>query len=211
MRLAVFGATGGTGKQVVARALAAGHDVVAVARKPAAIATKHARLTVVAGDVLDRASVEAAIAGVDAVVSAFGPASNKEPGTLMSEGVKNLVAACEAAGIQRLVFESGLMAGDGSGLSLVGRAGVAVVRWIYRKMVADKRLAEASLTASKLDYTIVRPPVLVDAPARGTYVYGVDRRIDPTKKLPHGDVAELLVRAASEAGFARTVQQIGEP
>jgi len=211
MKLVVFGATGGTGKQVVERALAAGHEVVAVARKPAAIATKHARLNVVAGDVLDRASLEAAIAGADAVVSAFGPANNKEPGTLMSEGVKNLVAACEATGVKRLVFESGLMVGDGSGLSLFGRTGVAVYRWLYRKLTADKRLAEASLTASKLDYAIVRPPTLVDAPARGTYVFGVDRRLDPTKALPHGDVAELLVRAASEPEFARTVQQVGEP
>ncbi len=80
----VSGPTGRTGRQVVDHALAAGHTVVAVARRPDAIKTEHAALTIARGDVLDPLSIRAAIAGVDAVISAFGPANNKKPGTLIS-------------------------------------------------------------------------------------------------------------------------------
>src|SRR5205823_3243712 len=63
MKIAVFGATGGTGKNVVARALAAGHQVVAVARRPEAVAPAAERLEVKRADVLDAAAVRAALAG----------------------------------------------------------------------------------------------------------------------------------------------------
>jgi putative NADH-flavin reductase len=85
MKIAVFGATGGTGKRLVELALEKGHDVVAAARKPDAIQTKHDKLAVVKADVLDRASLVAAIEGVDAVISTFGPADNKNPGTLTTD------------------------------------------------------------------------------------------------------------------------------
>ena len=72
MKIVVFGATGGTGERIVERALAEGHEVVAVARKPEAFTTRHSRLKVVKGDVLDPASVATAIVGADAVLSSVG-------------------------------------------------------------------------------------------------------------------------------------------
>ncbi|MCB0237620.1 MAG: NAD(P)H-binding protein, partial [Anaerolineae bacterium] len=58
MQIAVFGATGGTGQQVVQQALAAGHSVTALVRDPSRLAAQDERLTVVEGDVLDRAKVD---------------------------------------------------------------------------------------------------------------------------------------------------------
>ena len=82
MKVVVFGANGGSGKRLVEAALAAGHDVVAAVRRPDKVAAKD-ELRAVKTDVLDRASVIAAIEGADAVLSTFGPADNKNPGTLM--------------------------------------------------------------------------------------------------------------------------------
>ena len=113
MKIIVFGATGATGRSVVERALAGGHDVLAVARKPEAV-TARPRLVVVQGDVLNAASVAAALADGDAVICAIGPARNGAPGTLISEGTKNIVAGCARGGVKRLVFESGVMVSDGS-------------------------------------------------------------------------------------------------
>jgi len=72
MNLLIFGATGGTGRAIVTRALEQGHRVTAFARNPAAIKTKHKNLVVVQGDILDYASVERAVKGQDAVLSALG-------------------------------------------------------------------------------------------------------------------------------------------
>jgi putative NADH-flavin reductase len=209
MKIVVFGATGGTGKQIVECALAAGHEVIAVARKPEAVITDHEKLRVAKGDVLDPESVAAAVAGADAVLSAIGPADNKHPGTLISDGIKNIVAACTAARVPRFVFESGLMVGDGRGLSLISKIGVSIYRRLNKELCADKRIAEATIQASSLDWVIVRPVALDDSPARGNYKTGTDIRLNAAAKMSHADVADFMVKAASDAKLARTIQDIG--
>ena len=209
MKLAVFGSTGRTGRQVVDHALAAGHTVVAVARRPDAIKTEHSALTIARGDVLDPRSIAAAIAGVDAVISAFGPANDKKPGTLISEGIANIVGACEEASVPKLVFESGLMTTDGKGLSFFARTGVGLFRSLNRKLYDDKVIAEATIRGSNLPWVIVRPPSLADGPARGGYKHGVAIGINPAKKLNHADVADFLVACADETTVDRTTQVIG--
>jgi putative NADH-flavin reductase len=71
MKLAIFGATGGTGRQLVEQALADGHQVTAFVRRPVALKVRHDRIRIVAGDVRDAAQVESAIERQDAVLSAL--------------------------------------------------------------------------------------------------------------------------------------------
>ena len=208
MKLLVLGATGDTGRNLVEQATAAGHDVLALVRRPEAVKIIH-RLAVQQGDVLDADSVASAVQGCDAVLSAFGPANNKQPGTLMSVGVANIVSACTKHGVKRFVFESGLMCSDGTGLGLFSRLGVRMIGGIYHAMRDDKRLAEREIQASALDWVIVRPPALANAPALGTYKHGVDIAINATKSMPHADVAAFMLRCATDASLVRTVQVIG--
>jgi putative NADH-flavin reductase len=72
VKLVIFGATGGTGRQLLEQALAQGHIVTAFARDPAKVATKHENLSIVQGDMLRSESVEKAVANQDAVLSALG-------------------------------------------------------------------------------------------------------------------------------------------
>ena len=74
MKLVVFGSTGGIGAQFVTQALAAGHEVTAVARRPSDILVRHERLEVVQGDVLAPEIVRQAVAGKEIVISALGDA-----------------------------------------------------------------------------------------------------------------------------------------
>ena len=208
MKLVVFGGTGGTGRCILDIALAAGHDVLALARKPEAIPLRD-NLAVEKGDVLDPGDVASAVQGADAVLSAFGPASNKQPGTLMSRGVANIVAGCTQHGIKRFVFESGLMCSDGSELGLFSRLGVKLFGGIYSALRADKRIAEQSIVASQLDYVIIRPPALSHGPALGTYKHGAGLAINATARLPHADVADFMVKCASDPTVVRTIQNIG--
>src|SRR5947207_14873218 len=84
-KLLVIGATRGTGRQVLQRALAAGCAVTALARDPARVDREHERLTVLQGDVLDPATLAPAMAGQDAVGSNLGVTSRR-PTTLYSDG-----------------------------------------------------------------------------------------------------------------------------
>ncbi len=208
MKLLVLGATGDTGRNLVAQAIAAKHEVLALARQPEAIELVD-HLSVQKGDVLDADDVASAVQGCDAVLSAFGPADNRNPGTLMSAGVANLVAGCAKHGVKRFVFESGLMCSDGTGLGPLARLSLRAFGAVYHKMRDDKRLAERTIQASALDWVIVRPPILSNAPALGAYKHGVDIAINTMKPLPHADVAVFMLRCATDVALVRTVQVIG--
>jgi len=111
MRVAVVGATGVLGRAVLPRLVERGHEVVAIARKPAAIGAASPRLRAVAGDILDPVTLAAALPGCNAVLhlaTAIPP-----PGgdwtmndRIRREGTRNLVAAAIAAGVPRYVQQS---------------------------------------------------------------------------------------------------------
>ena len=67
MKLLVFGATGGTGRQTVEQALAQGHQVTAFVRQPTALTMQHPNLTVVQGDAQDKDAVRKVVPGRDDV------------------------------------------------------------------------------------------------------------------------------------------------
>ena len=72
MKVALIGATGFVGAPVLAELLSRGHVVTVLARNPGKL-TPQPGLTVIAADALDAAQVAAAVAGHDAVVSAYNP------------------------------------------------------------------------------------------------------------------------------------------
>ncbi len=208
MKLIVFGATGGTGRQLVERGLAAGHEVTAFVRRPAAVTLRHERLRVAQGDVLQPETVAAAMRGQDAVLSAIGPAAGSKPGVLISSGTRNIVSAMKAHGVKRLVFESGLMVGDARGMGFVKRLLIAFFRRLNQALYLDKVLAEQIIRESGLDWVVVRPPNLKHVPARGGWRVGPDLDVNVLAGLSHADVADFMVQAAPDVNGVRGVVDI---
>ncbi|HEX2622309.1 MAG TPA: SDR family oxidoreductase [Phototrophicaceae bacterium] len=190
MKLIVFGATGGIGAHVVEQALAAGHEVTAVARRPSAITLKHERLNVVQGDVLDEASIRRAIVGKDVVVSAVG-ARDRNPTTVYSAGVANMMQAMQAAHVSRIFCISA------SGLDpapLWQRLIAKPLLWFFLKnMYTDLVRMENEVSSTRLDWTILRPPQLTDGPRTGHYQSAVNKRLARILKISRADVADYIV------------------
>ncbi len=104
--IAVFGASGKIGRQIVREAQARGHDVTAVVRDPSELGPHPARLQVVQGDILDPEDVVAAVAGHDAVISAVGPTRDADPQMLVA-AARSLLNALPRAGVKRLIVVGG--------------------------------------------------------------------------------------------------------
>jgi uncharacterized protein YbjT (DUF2867 family) len=164
-KILVLGATGGTGRLIVSRALARGHQVTALVRSPEkASDLKGAKLVV--GDARDEKALREALRGQDAVVSALGtPASPFHEVTLLSTSTRALVDAMKLEHVSRLVCITGIGAGDSA-----GHGGFLLDRLIFplllRKVYADKNRQEAIVADSGLDWAVVRPSVLNDKPGR---------------------------------------------
>src|SRR6187200_3160684 len=106
MSIVVFGANGPTGRLLVSDGLAAGHQVIAVTRRPDKFPQQHPNLTVARADVLDPSAVEAVVSGADAVLSTLGVPYGRRPVTVYSSGARNILAAMERYQARRLVIVS---------------------------------------------------------------------------------------------------------
>lgn len=105
MKLTVFGATGGTGKVIVERALGAGHDVVAYARNPEKLVVRHERLRVVKGELSDVAAIEHAVQDAHAVICVLTPRIWGESKDLpLASGTRNILAAMQKSNVRRIVY-----------------------------------------------------------------------------------------------------------
>jgi putative NADH-flavin reductase len=187
MRLAVIGASGGIGRQLVRQAVDAGHEVTAVVRDspgaaaairewevagPAAVRVGAARLPagrvrVVPVEGLEAGELVDALTGRDAVLSALGPQGRNADPTVNSRGIRATIEAMRTAGTRRVVAVSAAPVGPAYG-PLPYRAVVRPLLWrFFRAHYADLVLMERLLRESGLDWTVVRPPLLSDGPATG--------------------------------------------
>lgn len=181
VRLAVIGANGRTGTQVVEQALRRGHTVTAVARRPRPEnATTHPGLQTVAADVHRADQISDALAHADAVISAIGIGTSRQPTTAYSDGVTNLLSGMVEHHITRIAVVSAGAAGPRTEQPLLNRLVVLpVLERIFGASYADMRRMEAILGRSDHDWVALRPPRLTTGPAR------VDYRID-NRPLPRG-------------------------
>lgn len=162
--LAVVAATGRTGRLVVERALAAGYDVTAIARRPGSLALEHPRLTRRVADALDPESLRDALAGHEVVVSALG-STGRGPTTVYSAGTAGIVSALPSGARLVVISSAGLATPPdaGPGARLLGR----ILRWVLRHPYADMERMEKSLASTGLAWTAVRPSRLSDQPGTG--------------------------------------------
>jgi putative NADH-flavin reductase len=203
-RVLIVGATGGTGRQLLAQALQRGYQVTALVRVPAKLRVENPRLTVLQGDVLDYPSVQKAVRGQDAVISALGHKRFFGPTRILSDGTDNILRAMEAEGVRRFVCETSLGIGDS-----VGRMGVYyslfVIPCILPFYFWDKTRQERLIAASNVEWVIVRPAVLTNAKMRGTYRSG--RRVGSflwTARIARGDVADFMLRQLVDDSYLGT-------
>ncbi|ARQ69532.1 NAD(P)-dependent oxidoreductase [Streptomyces marincola] len=199
MRLAVLGATGGTGRHLVRQALAAGHEVVAVVRDPARLAGERPEPDVArVADQTDAEALAKVFAGRDAVLSALG--TNNRGAGVVTAVTRAALDAMAAAGVRRVVAVSAVPVGpmpEGESLAyravlhpLIGRA----FRAVYRDLAG----MEAALRAADADWTVIRPPRLLDGPLTGDYRREVGGNVRGGRTIARADLAHAMLAALDE-------------
>jgi putative NADH-flavin reductase len=196
VKVLIIGATGGTGRILLEKALDQGHEVTALARNPSAVAPRDYRPRVLRGNALDPDEVEAAVSGQDAVLSALGTRSTK-PTTLFSASTANLVGAMKKHGVRRLVCLTGVGAGDskGHGGFLYDRL---FLPFVLRNQYEDKDRQEEIIRRSGLEWVIVRPARLTNESAKGEYQVFLSGDSYRATTISREDVAAFMLAQLSE-------------
>ena len=199
MRLVIFGANGQTGRLATAIALGAGHEVIAVTRRPGEFPLTGSGLTVAEADVRVRRAVRPLVHGADAVVSTLGVTFTRDAVDTYSVGTANIVAAMRESGTRRLAVVSSTAAFPMRrqrvpfSLRLIEPI---LTRTIGKTVYDDIRRMEAIVRGSGLDWTIVRPSGLFDLPELTDYVRG---DVDPVGAFTaRGDLADYLVAVVAD-------------
>ena len=162
MGLLVFGASGRTGRRVLATARAQGVQVRAFVRDRASV---DASIDTHVGDVTRLEHVAAAVRPHDVVISALGGDRSAKPGHAMSVGIANIVAAMRAVSATRVVA----VAGAGVLQADVARKLHELPSYPsrFRAVGAEHQGMLAALEASPLAWLLVCTPDLVDGDAAG--------------------------------------------
>ena len=220
MKLTIFAATGGIGRQLLGQAVAAGHDVTAVARNLRGLSPVPARA--VAADLAsaDPAALQSAVAGADAVLSALGPRTKADAG-VAARGTEVITEAMRAAGVRRVIVVSAAPIGTiaspgrphpprhdpGDGF-IIRYLADPIVKRALRAHYADLARMEDVLrdSDSDLDWTIVRPPRLTDKPVTGRYRTAYGQNIRRGVFVSRADVAHYMLSVLDNPEtFRRTV------
>jgi putative NADH-flavin reductase len=206
VKITIFGATGGTGRQLVDRACAAGYEVTAVVRNPAGLVSRP-NLAVITADLADPEEIVAAVAGRDAVLTAIG-ASDRGPTTVQTDTTTKIVAAMRKTGVQRLicVSSSGMYtAGDGPVTRMIVKP---IVRRLLRYSFADMRGMEEIVRRSGLAWTIMRPPWLTNGRPTGAYQTEVNGNVRGGFQVSRADLADCMLRCLTDQASVHTAISI---
>ncbi|WP_020667135.1 NAD(P)-dependent oxidoreductase [Amycolatopsis nigrescens] len=212
MHIVVFGGTGRIGSEVVRRALADGHQVTSVARRPPKSPVSHGSLTQVTGDATEPEVAESAVAGADAVVFAVG-----QPGTtstvVRSTSISAILKGMRANGVKRLLTVSP------AAVAISPKAPLLRKLWLryfvhkqQRNPYNDVERTESELTdfADDIDWTIVRSAKLRDSGASGAYRVIPDGELRDERPVSTSDLADYLVSHVADASVhGATVTVVG--
>jgi putative NADH-flavin reductase len=207
MKLTIFAATGGIGRQLLGQAVAAGHDVTAVVRNPERLSSHQGRVVRADLSAADPADLESAVAGADAVLSGLGARSASDKGVAW-KGTQAIAGAMQATGVRRIVVVSAAPIGTvpspgrpkppshdpGDGFFMRHLFG-PLTKAALRDHYADLARMEDVLRDSGLDWTVVRPPRLTDKPVTGTYRTAEGQNLRRGWFISRADVAHYMLCA----------------
>lgn len=210
--IALFGATGPTGRHIIEEALKQGYNLSVYTRDAKKLASFAGRVEIVVGDLQDQSAIAKCVQGADAVISALGPNSLKVQGDKpIMHGLINIIAAMKHAGVRRLVQISTAAYRDPKdGSAFKTHAFVLLFRVIARKGYEDIKATGELIADSDLDWTLVRIPNLKDGPADGSVDVGWYGKTKLGMTLSRGNLAKFLVDQVTDKKFVRAAPGIAD-
>ena len=200
MKIAIFGATGRTGRPLVDEALARGHEVRVLVRDSSRLSIVNPKLTIVQGDVMNPASVEETIQGQEAVISVLGHVKGS-PADIQTVATRNIINAMHKHGLKRLVSLTGASVGDPHDQPKLADRVVWLVMNMpfggFKETLVDARNHLALLQASDLEWVVVRGPRLTEGPRRGQYKVGFISR-ESGMELSRADLPDFLLKELTD-------------
>ena len=192
-KIIVFGATGGTGKQVVEQALQAEHEVTVIVRNRDVFNIQHKNLEIIKGDVFQPPTFSNAIKGKDVVISCLG-VQHKKPTTVYSEGIGNIIQVMQKQKVNRLIcLSAGAVVVTPKSSLFLKFITRNILQRLFKYMYADMLIMEGILHKTNLNWTVVRPPWLRDTKYTAKYRTTINEHLSNPSKISRADLAHYII------------------
>lgn len=210
MNIAIFGASGATGTILTQRCLAVGYQVTALLRAPEKFLLSD-RIRVIQGSPFELADVSQTIDGANVVLSALGANSLKKEDVL-ERAVPQIIAAMQQSAAQPKPVRRIIVLGSAGALPSSLDKQPAWRRWIVENIiyntflkwpVASQISQWQNISHSDLDWTMVMPPMLTNAHARGTYRIDADALPRNGSRISREDVADFTMHQIDSPQWIR--------
>ena len=202
MKITIFGASGKSGILTVFQSLEKGHFVTAYARQASKITIHHKNIRVIEGTLQDYEKIKQAIEGQDVVICTLG-INKRGYTTTLSEGTQMIIKAMEECGVKRFICMSsaGILGNDAGFLF-----GKIFMPLFLKGVFEDKKRQMKIIQASNLDWVIVRPTGLSDAPKTGKY--RITGHTPASRTIPRADVADFMLKLMTDITYDRQMPAI---
>lgn len=204
MKVTIFGATGFSGKSILAETLKQGLEVTVLVRDASKVQIQHKNLTIIEGNVLESKTVASVLHHQEAVIQCLGVGGKGDgkPTTFISDATKVIVDEMQKQQIKRLIAMSNVGAGNSFAFQPWFFTKIILpyfIKWL-KLIIDDKNRMEPIIMNSNLDWTIVRCPNITDKQAKGRCNATLDGKgLKLSITLP--DLSKFMVDQLSETTF----------
>jgi putative NADH-flavin reductase len=202
VKIAIVAASGMTGTQLIEQALAAGHEVIGLARTPENIKSDDPRVTKRRGDAFDAQSIIDGLEGADAVITSVGKRDLFDKRYNLSTAAHEaVITGMQKHNIRRLLVISS------TGAARIKRDGIQrnIYLFLRRKYYADMYQMELQVMDSGLDVTVLRAPYLVEGPCSDDYRVIEDETYPVGINITRPTLAKILVEETSANALVNRV------
>lgn len=205
MKVTVFGATGQIGRLVVDDLLIGGHDVTMYVRNPGKLGRSDPRLVTISGDLSNEVSVQQAVRGADAVISALGPLLRcGSTGTPVADGTNNIVTAMQSEHVGRyLGLATPSVPDERDRPTLKAKILPVVAGLLFPNALNELVGMTAAVTQSDLDWTIARITRPTGGRPKDTVRAGFLGRDKVGSAMSRADIATFLISQLTDTTFLR--------
>lgn len=198
--IAVIGGTGKSGKYLINELLSRNFQIRALHRAPETIDFLHKNLTWIKGDARDTEAVSALVAGCAAVISTLGQPKGEK--SIFSDASRNVIRAASATGIDRYIVTTGIQVDTPADRK--SEKTTFATNWMksnYPETTTDKQMEYQLLSESKLNWTLVRLPLITLTDERKPVTTSLQDC--PGEQIGAADLAAFLANQLTDNEFLK--------
>lgn len=203
--IAVFGATGRTGRPFTELALKEGYQVKALVRDPSKLEIQNPNLQIIQGDLTDQAKVEETVGGTAAVLHLVGLSPYSPwPDNFRTLTTRHIIAAMQKYNVKRIIRLANVIVPDDKGdkPTFGQRLSLSIEKVMMRKAVVDEINSANLIQQNNLDWTLVREFYIILKPAKGTYQVGYFGA-PGNNNITNGDLAAFILEELKSGKYIR--------